>query len=64
MRRAHEEHNAFADTLAEAGVEVLYLQELLAEVLADAGVRADLIARSFEASQTADGRTSRRCRRW
>jgi hypothetical protein len=46
VRRAHEEH----DALAEAGVEVLYLQELLAEVLADAGVRADLIARSFEAA--------------
>jgi hypothetical protein len=39
VRRAHEEHNAFADTLAEAGVEVLYLQELLAEVLADADVQ-------------------------
>lgn len=50
VRRAHEEHDAFADALAEAGVEVLYLQELLAEVLADAGVRADLIARSFEAA--------------
>jgi arginine deiminase len=47
VRRAHEEADAFADALAEAGVEVLYLQELLAEVLADAGVRADLIARSF-----------------
>ena len=50
VRRAHEEHDAFADALAEAGVEVLYLQELLAEVLADAGVRADLIARSLEAA--------------
>ena len=50
VRRAHEEHDAFADTLAEAGVEVLYLQELLAEVLADAGVRADRMARSFEAA--------------
>src|SRR5512132_95490 len=47
VRRAHD---AFADTLAEAGVEVLYLQELLAQVLADAGVRTDLIARSFEAA--------------
>src|SRR4029450_567401 len=50
VRRAHEEHDAFADALAEAGVEVLYLQELLAEVLADAGVRADLIARSCESA--------------
>src|SRR5678815_1055136 len=33
VRRAHEEHDAFADTLAEAGVEVLYLQELLVEAV-------------------------------
>lgn len=48
VKRARQEHDAFADTLAEAGVEVFYLQELLAEVLADAGVRAELIERSFK----------------
>jgi arginine deiminase len=50
VKRARQEHDAFADALAEAGVEVLYLQELLADVLADAGVRADLIDKTFRAA--------------
>lgn len=33
VKRAREEHDAFADTLAERGVEVLYLHELLAQTL-------------------------------
>jgi arginine deiminase len=33
VRRARQEHDAFADALAERGVEVLYLQELLAQTL-------------------------------
>ena len=48
VKRAREEHDAFADTLEERGVEVLHLQPLLADVLADGDVRADLIERSFE----------------
>jgi arginine deiminase len=47
VKRARQEHDAFADTLAEAGVEVLYLQELLAEVLADDEVRSELVERTF-----------------
>jgi arginine deiminase len=35
VERAQEEHDAFAGVLADAGVEVLYLERLLAEVLAD-----------------------------
>jgi arginine deiminase len=50
VKRARQEHDAFADTLAEAGVEVLYLHELLAEVLADAEVRAGLIESTFQAA--------------
>jgi arginine deiminase len=50
VKRARQEHDAFADALAEGGVEVLYLQELLAQVLADAAVRTDLIERTFEAA--------------
>ena len=34
VKRARQEHDVFADTLREAGVEVLYLVELLAETLA------------------------------
>ena len=36
VRRARQEHDAFADALADRGVEVLYLEALLADVLADA----------------------------
>jgi arginine deiminase len=42
--RAQEEHDAFAAALRERGVEVLYLGELLAETLAVAEARAELIA--------------------
>jgi arginine deiminase len=62
-KRARQEHDAFADTLAEAGVEVLYLQELLAEVLADADVRADLIERSFKEAMVRP-RLSEPAREW
>ncbi len=50
VKRARQEHDAFADALAEGGVEVLYLQELLAQVLADAAVRTELIERTFESA--------------
>jgi arginine deiminase len=42
--RAQEEHDAFAAALRERGVEVLYLGELLAETLAVAEARDELIA--------------------
>jgi arginine deiminase len=42
VRRARQEHDAFADALAERGVEVLYLHELLAETL-DIAVARDLV---------------------
>jgi arginine deiminase len=48
VKRARDEHDSFADTLIEHGVEVLYLKKLLAEVLADDGFRADLVERTFE----------------
>jgi arginine deiminase len=50
VKRARQEHDAFADALAEAGVEVLYLHELLADVLGDAEVRAGLIDTTFAAA--------------
>jgi arginine deiminase len=39
VRRARQEHDAFADALADRGVEVLYLESLLADVLAAPEVR-------------------------
>src|SRR5215210_1573157 len=35
VRRARQEHDAFADALADRGVQVLYLEALLADVLAE-----------------------------
>src|SRR5689334_24845804 len=41
--RAQEEHDAFAQALSDRGVEVLYLQQLLAEVLEVPAARADAV---------------------
>ena len=43
VKRARQEHDAFADALAERGVEVLYLDDLLAGVLADRTVREEVL---------------------
>ena len=43
VRQARLEHDAFADALRGRGIDVLYLQELLAETLAVEGVSARLI---------------------
>jgi arginine deiminase len=44
VKRARQEHDAFADALAERGVEVLYLEDLLAETLDVDGVREEVAA--------------------
>ena len=49
VKRARQEHDAFADTLADRGVEVLYLEELLAQSLALPGVRDEVIERTLTA---------------
>jgi arginine deiminase len=45
VKRARQEHDVFADTLREQGVEVLYLAELLAETVKDDVARAWLLDR-------------------
>jgi arginine deiminase len=47
VKRARQEHDAFADTLRERGAEVLYLQDLLAETLDVEGARHPLLDRTF-----------------
>ncbi|MDQ4037418.1 MAG: arginine deiminase [Actinomycetota bacterium] len=42
--RAQEEHDAFAASLGEHGVEVLYVDQLLTEVMAVPAARAEVIA--------------------
>jgi arginine deiminase len=49
VKRARQEHDAFADALADRGVEVLYLEELLAQTLAQPAVRDEVIARTLAA---------------
>jgi arginine deiminase len=44
VEHAQQEHDAFAAVLRDAGVEVLYLEQLLAEVLADPEVAAATVA--------------------
>ena len=50
VKRARQEHDAFADALTERGVEVLYLERLLAETLDDPEVREDVLARTLQAA--------------
>ena len=45
VRRARQEHDAFVDTMREAGVEVLLLHDLLTETLADPAAREWLLSR-------------------
>jgi len=49
-RRARQEHDAFADLLAERGVEVLYLHELLAETLDLPVAREEVLAGTMAAN--------------
>jgi arginine deiminase len=43
VKRARQEHDAFADALAERGVEVLHLQDLLADALALPHARREVL---------------------
>jgi arginine deiminase len=51
VKRARQEHDAFADTLAERGVEVLELSKLLAETLAIDLARDEVVAASVAAAR-------------
>ncbi len=50
VRRARQEHDAFADALVERGVEVLYLHELLAETLEIDEARESVLAQTIAAA--------------
>src|SRR5680860_820201 len=58
VEKAQEEHDAFAATLAGAGIEVLYLAGLLETVLSEDG-----IAEAFIADQVGDDLCGRRLAR-
>src|SRR4029078_1877649 len=46
VRRARQQHDAFGDLLRDRGVEVLYLEKLLAESLAQADARRWVLDRA------------------
>ena len=46
--RAQEEHDAFAEALSSRGVEVLYLDRMLAEILSFPSARAELIGAAVD----------------
>ena len=50
VKRARQEHDAFADALLERGVEVLYLEELLAQTLAVEAARAEVLEGTLNAA--------------
>ena len=50
VKRARQEHDTFADALIERGVEVLYLAELLADVLEIQAARAAVLERTVDAA--------------
>ena len=54
VSRAVEEHDAFADTLRQRGVEVLYLTELLTETLASEEARAHAISSALSGLHLGD----------
>ena len=54
VRRAQEEHDAFAEALGVRGVEVLYLTDLLTETLADGEARELAISSTVEGLHLGD----------
>lgn len=49
--RAQAEHDAFAGLMSERGAEVLYFEQLLADVLAEEAVREDVVSRVVTAAE-------------
>ena len=64
VKRARQEHDAFADALAERGVEVLYLQELLAETLANDAARDERARRDAGGRRRSGPSSGPAVRRW
>jgi arginine deiminase len=54
VKRARQEHDAFADALRERGVEVLYLHELLGEVLGNHEAREYVLAKTIATARLGD----------
>lgn len=59
LKVAQEEHDRFANVLRERGIEVLYLDELAAESLADDAVRRRFVDEMLAASKQGERRVTR-----
>ena len=59
LKVAQEEHDRFANVLRERGIEVLYLDELAAESLADDAVRRQFVDEMLAASKQGERRVTR-----
>ncbi|GAA0719368.1 arginine deiminase [Clostridium malenominatum] len=55
LDQARREHNQFADILRNEGVEVIYLTDLMAEVLEDAEVRKEFLKEFMEEGKVVTG---------
>ncbi len=55
VRRARQQHDQFADLLRDRGVDVVYLEELLAETLADAEARTWVLDRAVTSFTVGEG---------
>ncbi|MEX0835574.1 MAG: arginine deiminase family protein [Nitriliruptor sp.] len=65
VEEAQREHDAFADVLRGAGVEVRYVEQLLADVVADRAAAEELVARHVTDTTCGPGAVDRvRCRTW
>lgn len=58
LKNAQAEHDAFADVLRGRGVEVLYLDDLVTEALADDEVRRRFVSEMVRASKQGDRRVT------
>ena len=55
VRRARQQHDQFADLLRDRGVDVVYLEELLAETLVDAAARTWVLDRAVTSFTVGEG---------
>ena len=64
LAKAQEEHDVFAQVLRDHGVEVLYLEQLAAESLAEAAVREKFVDEMLAASKQGDARIATTLKRY
>lgn len=59
LERAREEHDEFARALTESGAKVYYIEELVADIMKDKGIKEQLISEHLRLSNIADPDTHR-----